>query len=38
MAFVPKSKANKENNGRHEERDDLVKLYAAHRSGLSGQR
>ena len=37
MAFGPKLKTNKENNGRREERDDLVELYAAHRGALSGQ-
>ena len=37
MAFVPRSTANKENKGRQEKKDDLVEVYAAHLSGLSGQ-
>ena len=36
MALMPSLIANKENYGRREKRDDLVEVYAAHRSGLSG--
>ena len=30
MAFVPRLNTDKETQGRHEKRDDLIEVYAAH--------